>query len=135
MTDCGLRFYHGGASGRHVGDLLLPPSRTSARPNECSALYGAGVYDSGRVYVLTDRDLAWAFAVRRPGEIGALYRVEPRTPIDPDPDIAGLEPPVSFTCASAVVAEVLDKVQPNLHNCRRAVPLFEAFIYAGPGST
>lgn len=80
-----VTFWHGGAPGREVGDLLLPPTQTdlawtSRAINEASGLVNPN-YREDRVYFTTDKKLAMAFAgywsrePRRHG-LGAVYEIE-----------------------------------------------------------
>ena len=78
-----LRLWHGGAPGRRVGDLLLPPSKTGIASAVLQMSLEAGMPDISqrpdRVYVTTDRQLAEAWAgVWTPDGAkhggGALYR-------------------------------------------------------------
>jgi hypothetical protein len=58
-------------------------------------------HDPDLVYFTTDRDLARAWCFR---SNGALLRVEPIGPVEPDPDYPG----TSFSAAHVVVREVVE---------------------------
>jgi hypothetical protein len=108
-----LRLWHGGAPGRRVGDLLLPPSQTGVISAVLQMSLEAGMADISqrpdRVYVTTDRHLAEAWAgVWTPDGAkhggGALYRVEAED-LEPDEDLLSLTG-VSFQTAQARVSAV-----------------------------
>lgn len=115
------RLWHGGAPGRHVGDLLLPPTDTGLgfTRRDQSVLEGLDQIGqrSDRVYVTPDRRFALAFAsswspdgVRYRG--GSLYIVE-CDELEPDDDLLSL-PGQSFQAASARVLRVAKaKVPPD----------------------
>jgi hypothetical protein len=67
-----VRYWHGGPEGLRVGDDILAPSVT-----------GKGVH--GRVYVTTERWLAWTFATVH---LGAIYEVAPIGELTSSPEWA-----------------------------------------------
>ena len=116
------RYWHGGASGLHVGDRLVPPSQRNAPT--AADLVGAYEYpsDRGRVYITTDKRYARACAATyinsagRPG--GCLYNVKPAGELEPDADMLD---GVGFACRAArVVAVVEQGVRMSEYEIRRA---------------
>jgi hypothetical protein len=90
------RLWHGGAPGRRVGDLLLPPSGTGLARTHRSMSLGYGLTQIGqrddRVYLTSDKELARAYAgmwTRQGGGMGggSLYKVATDDPLDPDADL------------------------------------------------
>ena len=106
-----MRFFHGGAPGLRVGDLIEP------RPAEDTAhlVDGCPVCETRRtgapldtddndptlVYVTTDREYARVYAAGYPD--GGLYVVEPVGDLTPSPD-----PVPSWGCPAARVTGVYD---------------------------
>lgn len=83
-----LPMWHGGAKGRKVGDLLLPPDQTGVTP---LATWGedAGLdvthVRTDRVFLTVSSDTAIMYAAMHPGP-AVVYRVQPLGEIEPDPD-------------------------------------------------
>ena len=79
-----MKLWHGGASFRKPGELLLPPSVTGflATSGAISRAEGhsAITYREDRVYVTSDRDAGMAFAAywtrRSPKQPGSLYEIQ-----------------------------------------------------------
>lgn len=103
-----MAYFHGGYPGLKPGDLILPPDTTGTerRLSATAAELDAPAYSTRTdvVYVTTGRDVARAFAAFYPD--GALYRVEPRGDLEPDPD-SGI-PGLSWQCPAAEVVAVVD---------------------------
>lgn len=107
------RYYHGGAPGLRVGDVIEPRVEGDTR----HLLDGCPVCEARKrgeqlpqddndpdmVYVTTDRDYARVYAAGYPR--GSLYRVEP---IGPLVDRSEHDPAPSWGCAAARVAAVID---------------------------
>jgi hypothetical protein len=110
-----MMLFHGGAPGRAVGDLLLPPFVTGAvswRDRGEGRDLGPVVQRHDRVYVTSERSLARACAGvwnSPTGEVGGgvLYQVEVDDELEPDPDLP-LDPPVSFQISQARVVRIID---------------------------
>jgi len=104
------RYFHGGYPGLKPGQLILPPNQTGTdhRLSAIAAEHGGPAYSTRTdiVYVATGRDVARAFAAFYPD--GALYEVEPRGRLEPDPD-SGI-PGLSWQCPAAEVLTVVDPV-------------------------
>lgn len=133
MTD----LFHGGAPGRVVGDLILPPATTGVRTTadffddqvKAGRIQGpavahldvSGVYRRDRVYVCDTEDWARSFAQHwLPPDaplgtdvsevpLGSVYRVTPDDcPLEKDPDDDPVAP-MGWWCAERfVVVEVVD---------------------------
>ena len=127
--------WHGGAPGRNVGDLLLPPSVTGIP----SLLHQRSLRDgtphigqrANRVYVTTARDWAWAFASMwqetedSPRGGGSLYRVTVENS-EPDADFLSLNG-VSLQTPRALVVEVpIICVGFNQRRCRQILEKYIA---------
>lgn len=93
-----LELWHGGAPGRRVGDLLLPPRETGIPSAVLQMSLEQGMSNisqrDDRVYVTTDRRLAEAWAgIWTPDGVhhggGALYRVE-ADELEADQDLLSL---------------------------------------------
>lgn len=110
-------YYHGGVAGLHVGDSILPPSRTGAvsmadladAPKEMRDQL-AKVHSRDLVYLTTDPAAARLFAGLHPDgdehRGGDVYRVIPEQPVTPDPDY--LHGDGASVCApSAVIVAVV----------------------------
>lgn len=106
-----MRYFHGGAPGLKVGDLIEPQPLSEGRHlldgcPTCEArkagqpLPGDDL-DPTLVYVTTDRDYARIYANGYP--LGALYVVEPIGDLTPSPD-----PVPSWGCPQARVTAVYD---------------------------
>lgn len=101
-------YYHGGAPGLGVGDMVRPARDLPVPP----VVYLTGEYpgDPGRVYITTDLMAADWYAsmyiegtsTRRPG---TTYRVTPLGVMRPDPDFP--QSASYFTCDRARVDEVV----------------------------
>lgn len=109
------RLWHGGAPGRRVGDLLLPPSVTGIpsrlHRESVEKQLGPVRQREDLVYVTSDRELARACAgVWSPDGVsiggGSLYQVRSDEPLVEDEDLPGLG--LSFQVPSAVVVAVVD---------------------------
>ncbi|WP_131812533.1 hypothetical protein [Mycolicibacterium fortuitum] len=87
-----------------VGTLLAPKrKREGARLSKAQYQHlSDNLHNPDLVYFTTDRELARAWCVRSKG---ALLRVEPVGPIEPDPDFPG----TSFSAAQAVVIDVAEQ--------------------------
>lgn len=103
-----MAYFHGGYPGLKPGDLIQPPDTTGTdrRLSATAAELGAPAHATRTdvVYVTTGRNVARAFAAFYPD--GALYRVEPRGELEPDPD-SGI-PGLSWQCPAAEVVAVVD---------------------------
>jgi len=111
-----LRLWHGGAPGRRVGDLILPPNQTGAvsMAGATEALGFSNVTSrTDRVYTTTDREIGRAIAAywgRRPPQQGRgwLYQVAvDEGGLELDEDIPR-GPFVSFQSESARVVSIYD---------------------------
>ena len=102
-----VTYWHGGAGGRMVGDDLLPGTQIPGYGEHLRSL-GADFmeeYAPDFVYITSDRDLAFDFAVRHAalGADTAVYQVAPKGKPSHDGDFpAG----VSFRCRSARILAV-----------------------------
>lgn len=104
-----VAYWHGGTAGRAVGEVLVPGLQVPGYGSVLAGITGSKKrfrdYRPDYVYVTTDRDLAFDFAVRHLtlGLDSALYRVFPQGKPSHDPDYpVG----VSFRCRSANVLAV-----------------------------
>ena len=122
------RLWHGGAPGRRPGDLLLPPDQTGGEYTRLRMALEEGQKEIAqrhdRVYLTTDKQLAWAFAsmwtpdgTQHGG--GALYRVEADV-LEPDEDLLSLEG-VSYQSPQARIVAVYDAHVPFNQNKVAAV--------------
>lgn len=114
------RFFHGGAPGLRVGDIVSPRPAGDTRHlvDGCAVCEArrAGApsdYDRnhnfGAVYVTTERWIARMFANGYPQ--GGLYSVEPLGELIEDPEQPPIAvEPVSFAVPSARVLSVLDRL-------------------------
>jgi 8-oxo-dGTP pyrophosphatase MutT (NUDIX family) len=110
-------FYHGGRPGLHVGDLLLPPTESGARPEidfldlnfHANLAHAASLVRRDRVYLTSSKNDAtvWASLHRlgTPTRGGDVYRAEPIGSTEPDPDYNG--PDTVVHCARARIVEVV----------------------------
>lgn len=123
-------YYHGGVAGLRVGDSILPPTITGARPRfdlpgvtpECRRS-AALTYRRDRVYLITRLDLACRLAVAHVS--GTVYRVRPAGVIELDPDWVGA-PGVAVMAPSAEIVEVMGTGAPGGRiRAPRAQPPFE----------
>ena len=106
-----MRYFHGGAPGLKVGDLIEPqPLGDGAHLVDgcptCEARKSGQQLptdnlDASLVYVTPDREYARVYAAGYPG--GALYVVEPIGDLTPSPD-----PVPSWGCLAARVTGVYD---------------------------
>ena len=96
-------YWHGSPVALEVGTRLAPKrDREGARLSETQYQHLVdNLHNPDLVYFTTDRELARAWCVR---SNGALLRVEPAGPIEPDPDFPG----ISFSAAQAVVVDVVE---------------------------
>lgn len=123
-------YYHGGVTGLTPGDRLLPPSETESDSlhDETTDEYGEdrNPHRLDRVYLTTRLDVAWFYALfggAADRAAGAVYRVDPDGPLEPDPD-----QPESFACASATVRSVpYAQVPRTRENALRAKEIIERF--------
>ncbi|MCC6001897.1 MAG: hypothetical protein JJU19_13705 [Pararhodobacter sp.] len=76
----GRSWYHGGAIGRAVGDLLLPASETGADPRNNGDRV---LWRRDFVYITDDLDTAILYAKKAPGL--TVYRVQPVGTVQVDP--------------------------------------------------
>lgn len=99
-------YWHGGAPGLKVGELILPPASTGTTITLAAYMDGAeklrAGYRADRVYVTTQQEAAELYAALYP-EGGWVYRVQPWMPLEPDPDCT--EPGVSFACLGALIVD------------------------------
>jgi hypothetical protein len=111
-------WYHGGVPGLGLGAEVLPPSRTGRKALVDYAaeleLLDEATRRSARDRVFVTRDLGQAvlfaalFVDDGALEVGgSVYRVEPKAPLELDPDWQG-EPGVSAMTVSATVVEVVE---------------------------
>ncbi|WP_052433242.1 hypothetical protein [Streptacidiphilus carbonis] len=105
-----MKYFHGGAPGLKVGDLLRPAislgkehGRSPNQPN----------YSPHRVYLTRARWYADLFAHMGDGDV---YEVRPVGRAVPDPDARG-----SFTCSCATVTAVLAQHPVELPEQARAL--------------
>ncbi len=106
-----VRYWHGGIPGLRPGDRILPPDVTGTTH---SLLAYKADYEretgetspqrSDRVYVTVDREDGRMFAACYPR--GALYRVQPEEPVEPNPDCK--VPGQSWQTPAATVLAVYD---------------------------
>ncbi len=129
-------YWHGGAPGREVGDILLSRRAADARQGAPTTHglqrgYALGVTDPDRVYFSRVRDFARSVAARQitadreSGIIfqhGSLYRVEPIGAVELDPDFALHD--VSW-CAPAARVTAVEEAEVIMS-------FFEATEIAGP---
>ncbi len=96
-------YWHGSLTALPVGTLLTPlRERKGSEYTEGQYdLFMSRAHDPDRVYFTTDRELARAWCARSKG---ALLRVDPVGPVEPDPD----HPPTSFSASQAVVVDVIE---------------------------
>lgn len=98
-----MTWYHGGIPGLEAGDRILPPD-TTGTTHRLSANTPAAAPHGTRtdvVYLARHDQHARAFAALYPD--GALYQVEPESPVEPDPDA----PEHAGMATSAVITAVL----------------------------
>lgn len=111
MSQPARRFWHGGAPGLQPGERLTSPltcGHTLGPTHRASLQQGLNniAQPTDRVYVTTNRNIAWAFASNwlapdgRRGR-GGLYLVE-TTSYEPDEDMLSLRDE-NFQCAEATV--------------------------------
>lgn len=115
------RYWHGGAPGLRVGDVIRPSSTIGVRSaTQLAAEFPD--YDSDRVYVTNDKAHARAYAANwrhpHPASIediaarGDLYNVTPKGDRNDDPDYPT---GVSWGCDKAIIVAVIERnVQPTL---------------------
>ena len=98
-----IRYFHGGHPGLRTGNYILPSSVTGS---PCTADFGAHeVCRRDRVYLVSDAEVARAFAALHPSGRGEVYEVLPEGAIIPDPDCT--EPGLSWECERAYVLRVV----------------------------
>lgn len=114
-------YWHGSLMALPVGTLLTP-LRERKGPGYTEAQYDVVMslaHDPDRVYFTTDRALARAWGARASG---ALLRVDPVGPVEPDPDF----PPTSFSASQAVVVDVIEHpITMSLLAARKAFAAYE----------
>lgn len=96
-------YWHGGQAGLRPGQSILPPRLTGARATLLATARAAGMETPARddvVYVTTDYAAALLYAVMHPSG-GAVYLVEPRGELRPDPDCS--VPGLSYECDRATI--------------------------------
>lgn len=99
-----IGWFHGGVPGLKPGDLILPPDVTGTARRLSAAAETLGAPHGTRtdvVYIARNDQHARVYAAFYPN--GALYRVEPTTPVELDPDA----PDHSVMAEAAEVIEVL----------------------------
>jgi hypothetical protein len=101
-----VEYWHGGAAGRAVGDLLIPGTDVPAY-SQVIADMTKELFDQQRpdyVHITVDRNLAIDYAILN-AKFGAaaLYRVKPLGPLEGDPDYPQ---GVSHRCSRALVLSV-----------------------------
>jgi hypothetical protein len=114
-------YWHGSPTALPVGTLLTP--LRERKGSEYTKVQYDGVrglaHDPDRVYFTTDRDLARAWCARSKG---ALLRVDPVGPVEPDQDY----PPTSFSASKAVVVDVVEHpVTMSVLAARKAFAAYE----------
>jgi hypothetical protein len=124
-------FWHGGTPGLVIGDLIQAPDDNPT----AMALHEAGgddyLADTSRTYVTPLRSFARAYAKRLEplvadeGFAGSLYRVEPLSALEHDPDFPE---GVSFACRAARILAVEEV------NCAR-MTFYESTQAVGPYMT
>lgn len=101
-----VTYWHGGSTGRSVGDELIPGAEVARRTGVGHLINKEDFQDyrPDFVYITTDRDLAIDFGILQ-GHVlpAALYRVAPIGAVQHDPDFPR---GVSFRCLRAEVLEV-----------------------------
>jgi len=120
------RYWHGGAPGRHVGDLLLPPDETGVTPVAafCPEGLDASHVRTDRVFLGSDRSIAQLFAAMHPSGAGVVYEVEPAGEVEPDPDYLE-EPCLSWQVSRALVISVHPLPETEIARIRWAVGFAE----------
>ncbi|WP_160469932.1 hypothetical protein [Clavibacter michiganensis] len=140
-----ITYWHGGYPGLSVGQVLRPPrdipgAAEYLREQIASmqgTSYGEHPGEFDRVYVTTDRQLARAFAHKMRNQlgesVGALYRVQPVGPLEPDPDYEDVVPGLSSSCPVARIEEVEeDPVVMTLLEERAAAGKYQTWKTGGP---
>lgn len=115
-------YWHGGAPGLGVGDLLIPASE-QAQPPGWYDMSDYDIADATRVYITDLRPAAESFAAQYvdwsttppTGPGGALYKVTPLGDLEADPDYSNS--PNFFTCQRARIDEV---VRPRIRQVDQA---------------
>ncbi|KIA73415.1 hypothetical protein ANMWB30_23420 [Arthrobacter sp. MWB30] len=104
-----IDYWHGGAAGRAIGDMLVPGIQVAGYRDTVLASMSESTLADYRpefTYITTDRDLAFDFAVlHQKSGLGAsaLYKVSPLGSVTHDPDFpAG----VSFRVGGAKVLTI-----------------------------
>ncbi|MCY1080321.1 hypothetical protein [Archangium lansingense] len=104
-----VTYWHGGVSGLHVGDYILPPSVTGTQ-HILSVWDGHEEvrpgYRRDRVYLTGEMAVAEVFAAMCFPSSGWVYRVVPEGQLEVDPDSG--EPGMSWVCARARIVEVIE---------------------------
>lgn len=97
-------WFHGGVRGLKVGDWILSPDASGSENTLSGYAREMGAPHGTRtdvVYLTSRQDTARVYAALYPD--GALYRVEPDAPCEPDPDAPG----EAVMCARARIVEVV----------------------------
>lgn len=123
-----VRLWHGGAPGRRIGDLILPPDETGLVVTMADQSMAGGftciAQRRDRVYATTNREFArtyagvWLNPITQSFGYGSLYRVEMEDDAEADTDLLSL-PGLSFQAPRAKVISVYDaavKPQPEKFN-------------------
>lgn len=97
-------YFHGGAPGLHLNDLILPPRLTKAKS---VFIFGGKLTRRDRVYVTDEINGARFYALLAVGGPGSVYRVEPIGLAEEDPDHL----PDGSDCRAVEMARVLEVVE------------------------
>jgi hypothetical protein len=124
-----MTYYHGGVPGLHLGDQLLPPSKTGAkslaqiaREHRAEIVGPVDHMRDDRVFLVTDIQQAMVYAAMYPRASGGwIYAAEPVDPVERDPDYL-LDDGGSVQCPSAIVVRVIGPLPvPVVASIRRAL--------------
>ena len=129
MSGAGRALWHGGVPGLKPGDPLLPPSeqglkRSAHHAQSLAARVGPVTQRADRVYVTTNRDVAWAYASmwrEHPGAPmggGTLYVVE-ATLLELDPDFLSLPGEFFQTPRATVKIVAGQRIKHDPRKCQR----------------
>lgn len=105
-------YWHGGVPGLRVGTVLLPAGGDTFASQSARGASNGGHLTSGKVYFTTDELLARAYAqtLRVAGRgTGSLYRVEPLSAVERDPDYSEPSPAISFMADRARIVAVIEE--------------------------
>lgn len=128
QLDASASWYHGGPGGLQVGDVLRPHRQTgSVYITPClltAQAYAAAVGLHQKLLRCSPKYPYIRPLDQPPHKSGAVYRVEPILPIEPDP----ASPWVQFSCPSARIVEVIKS------DLRVDIPLWKIVMkYLIPG--